>query len=40
MPIPDMFIAFGVFGETLNLNVQENPIKYGIIISKISGIGN
>lgn len=28
MPIPDMLIAFGVFGETLNLNAQENPIKY------------
>ena len=28
MPIPDMLIAFGVFGETLNLNVQKNPIKY------------
>ncbi|MEH2013020.1 hypothetical protein [Nostoc sp.] len=28
MPIPDMLIAFGVFGETLNLNAQENSIKY------------
>lgn len=36
MPIPDMLIAFGVFGETLNLNVQENPIKYKYFVIKVS----
>ncbi len=32
MPISDMLIAFGVFGETLNLNVQENPININILL--------
>lgn len=36
MPIPDMLIAFGVFGETLNLNVQENSIKYKYFVIKVS----
>lgn len=36
MPIPDMLIAFGVFGETLNLNVQENSSKYKYFVIKVS----